>query len=65
MSTHYSDIREPKGQSKVHFSVKDLHRPDLKPNAGSDVDYSTDHITSGPAKRNLPIGHVAQKTTRS
>jgi hypothetical protein len=44
--------------TKQHPSVKDLHRPDLKANAGNDVDYSTDHVTSGPAKKNLPIGRT-------
>lgn len=61
----YSDKREPASNSKVHFSVKDIHNLNEAPMQGADADYSTDHITSGPAKKNLPIGFIAQKTTRS
>jgi hypothetical protein len=50
---HFSDKREPKGQSKTHFSIKDLHNPNQAQMKGNDANYSRDHI-QGPAKSTEP-----------
>jgi hypothetical protein len=48
MAKHFSDVREPKNQSKTHWSVPQIHNFNQEANGGSDVDDSREHVTSGP-----------------